>query len=65
MDAAGKSVSRWDGHTTKTHPVTNEHVPDETAQVPLERYINPRRAEWPAADFVVGNPPFIGAKYHA
>ncbi len=62
MDAAGKSVSRWDGHTTKTHPVTNEPVPDETAQVPLERYLNPRRAEWPAADVVVGNPPFIGNK---
>lgn len=30
--------------------------------MPLERYINPRKAEWPAADFVVGNPPFIGNK---
>jgi hypothetical protein len=26
-------------------------------------YSNPRRPEWPAAEFVVGNPPFIGAKY--
>jgi hypothetical protein len=24
-------------------------------------YANPRRAEWPQADFIVGNPPFIGA----
>jgi hypothetical protein len=24
---------------------------------------NPRPAEWPEADFIVGNPPFIGAKY--
>jgi hypothetical protein len=40
-------------------------VPDETARVPLERYKNPRPAEWPAADVVVGNPPFIGAKTHA
>jgi hypothetical protein len=23
---------------------------------------NPRRPEWPAADFIVGNPPFIGGK---
>ncbi len=60
MDAAGKPVSRWDGHTMKTHPITGEAVPDEAAQVPLERYRNPRRAEWPAADVVVGNPPFIG-----
>ncbi len=28
----------------------------------LERYVNPRKAGWPAADFVVGNPPFIGNK---
>src|SRR5690606_19826785 len=26
------------------------------------RYVNPRKAEWPQADFVVGNPPFIGNK---
>jgi hypothetical protein len=59
-DARGVPVSRWDGKTTKKHPVTGEDVPDETAQVPLERYVNPRRAEWPPADVVVGNPPFIG-----
>jgi hypothetical protein len=61
MDERGIAVTRWDGHTTKTHPVTGEQVPDETARVALERYVNPRRAEWPAADVVVGNPPFIGA----
>jgi hypothetical protein len=59
-DARGVPVSRWDGKTTKKHPVTGEDVPDEAAQVPLERYVNPRRAEWPPADVVVGNPPFIG-----
>jgi len=61
-DEAGRPVTRWDGRTCKPHPVTGEMVPDESAQVPLERYVNPRRAVWPAADFVVGNPPFIGAK---
>jgi len=61
-DAHGRPVTRWDGRTTKTHPVTGEAVPDERAQVPVERYVNPRKAEWPAADFVVGNPPFIGNK---
>ena len=25
-------------------------------------YVNPRKAEWPKADFIVGNPPFIGNK---
>ena len=36
-------------------------VPDDSARVALERYVKPRCAEWPAADVVVGNPPFIGA----
>ncbi len=56
----GRLVTRWDGRTTKRHPATGEPVPDETAQTPVWRYLNPRPAEWPAADFVVGNPPFIG-----
>jgi len=60
-DAQGIPLTRWDGKTTKKHPVTGEDVPDETARVPLERYHNPRAAAWPAADFIAGNPPFIGA----
>ena len=60
-DAAGKGVTRWDGVTFKVHPVTGEKVPDEAAQTPQWTYVNPRQAEWPAADFIVGNPPFIGA----
>ena len=43
-------------------PVTGEQVPDEMALVPQWRYLNPRAAEWPQADFIVGNPPFIGNK---
>lgn len=61
-DDAGKPVTRWDGVTMKKHPVTGEDVPDDTARVAVERYVNPRKAEWPKADFVVGNPPFIGNK---
>jgi hypothetical protein len=62
-DEHGKPVTRWDGRTTKTSPVTGEDIPDESARVPVYRYINPRKAEWPKAEYVVGNPPFIGAKY--
>jgi hypothetical protein len=57
----GKPATRWDGATFKTHPVTGEQVPDETATVPVVRYLNPRKTTWPKADFIVGNPPFIGA----
>ncbi len=62
LDERGAPVSRWDGRTMKKHPVTGKDVPDETARMPLERYVNPRKAQWPQADFVVGNPPFIGNK---
>ncbi len=62
-DAAGQLVTRWDWLTYKTHPVTGELVPDENARVPQWRYVNPRQAApWPAADFIVGNPPYIGNK---
>lgn len=61
LDDAGNPVTRWDGRTMKTHPVTGEDVPDETARVTELKYINPRKAEWPKADYIVGNPPFIGA----
>ncbi|WP_353199962.1 DNA methyltransferase [Sandarakinorhabdus sp.] len=61
-DENGAPVTRWDGETTKLHPVTGRQVPDETARVEVYRYIRPRAAKWPAADFIVGNPPFIGGK---
>ena len=61
-DDAGQLLSRWDGHTYKIHPVTGEQVPDEAAQVPQWRYLGARPATWPQADFIVGNPPFIGNK---
>lgn len=62
MDDHGKPVTRWDGRTTKNHPVTGEDVPDETAQEPVLRYINPRKATWPEAEFIIGNPPYMGAR---
>nr|VFK78355.1 MAG: Methyltransferase domain-containing protein [Candidatus Kentron sp. SD] len=59
-DEDGAPVTRWDGRTFKIHPVTGEQIPDEIARMAVERYIGPRKAQWPEADFVVGNPPFIG-----
>ncbi|MDQ0565944.1 class I SAM-dependent DNA methyltransferase [Erythrobacter citreus] len=55
-------ISRWDGETMKPHPVTGKPVPDDTARVESWLYPNPRAAKWPTADFIVGNPPFIGGK---
>jgi len=59
-DDAGRPVTRWDGVTYKLHPVTGEEVPDEAARMELRTYLNPRPAAWPEADFIVGNPPFLG-----
>jgi hypothetical protein len=53
-------VCIWDGRSTKTHPVTGKEVADESVTIPVYDYSNPRRAEWPEADYIVGNPPFIG-----
>lgn len=61
-DEAGKPLTRWDGTTLKTHPTTRNLVPDETAQVEIYTYVRPKPAVWPFADFIVGNPPFIGNK---
>jgi hypothetical protein len=61
-DDHGQLLTRWDGVTFKTHPVTGALVPEESAQVPQWRYVNARAAQWPQADFIVGNPPFIGNK---
>ena len=61
-DEHGVPLSRWDGATVKLHPITSEEIPDPDATVELYRYENPRRADWPEAEFIVGNPPFIGGK---
>ncbi|MBU2342253.1 MAG: class I SAM-dependent DNA methyltransferase, partial [Alphaproteobacteria bacterium] len=58
----GKPLSRWDGETMKLHPITGEEIPDPDATMELYEYVNPRRAEWPQVEFIVGNPPFIGGK---
>lgn len=60
-DETGKPATRWDGLTYKTSPITGESIPDESAQAEQHRYRSPRKAEWPHADYIVGNPPFIGA----
>jgi len=57
-DAAGNEKTVWDRRSKKTDMVTGREVPDETKRVPLLTYMNPRPAQWPQADFIVGNPPF-------
>lgn len=42
------------------HPVTGELVPDPAARLAYMEHVNAHAAEWPAADFIVGNPPYLG-----
>ena len=62
LDENGKPLTRWDGVTMKPHPITGEDVPHADARIEIYNYINPRKADWPEAEFIVGNPPFIGGK---
>ena len=62
LDASGEPVTTWDGRTTTPHPATGEEVPDTAARTAVYDYADARPADWPEADFVVGNPPFVGNK---
>jgi len=61
-DARGEIITVWDRHSMKLNPVTGREVPDETKRLELLTYPNARPASWPDADFIIGNPPFIGKK---
>jgi hypothetical protein len=61
-DASGKPLTRWDGTTLKPQASTGRLIPDESARAEIFRYIQPRQAKWPEADFIIGNPPFIGCR---
>lgn len=49
------AVLTWDGY-----PELQFEMREGVA---VQVYPNARRPEWPAAEFIVGNPPFIGSKY--
>ena len=59
-DENGVPVTRWDGETKKLDPATKREIPDESALVVDEVYEGVTAAQWPEADFIVGNPPFVG-----
>ena len=58
----GKPLTVWNMRDTKTDSVTGRQVPDETKRDVVWDFIHTRPADWPDADFVVSNPPFVGNK---
>ncbi|MEO6738980.1 MAG: DNA methyltransferase, partial [Chthoniobacteraceae bacterium] len=61
-DAAGAVLTVWDRRSLKKDAITGRDVPDESKTVPLLTYPGARPAAWPEADYIVGNPPFLGNK---
>lgn len=52
--------SRPDPTPRIVHPVTGKLVPDPEARLVYKMYKNARPAPWPQADFIIGNPPYMG-----
>lgn len=54
------SRDRLDPMLRVRHPVTGELIPDASRKLAYIEHRDPREAEWPEVDFIVGNPPFLG-----
>ncbi len=66
LDERGVPVSRWDGVTTKTHPVTGEAVPDENARTHAAALHQPAQgSEWPAGRLHRRQPALHRRRQHA
>lgn len=44
--------------------ITGDMVPDPAARLPYLEHLAARPAAWPNADFIIGNPPYLGAQRH-
>lgn len=61
-DAVEEKAGRPDPTPKLVHSVTGELVPDPEASLTYMRYEGGLPAPWPEADFIVGNPPYMGNK---
>ena len=53
---------RPDPRASVVHSVTGKLVPDADARLDYMEHLAAQPAAWPAADFIVGNPPYLGDK---
>ena len=63
FDDEGQPLDEWDGKTFRQHPVTGRRVPDESSRKAVWKYLNPTITCWPDAEYIIGNPPFLGKLY--
>jgi hypothetical protein len=54
------SRDRQDPTPRRRHPVTGDMVPDPAAKLEYRTILSPHETEWPPAEFIIGNPPFMG-----
>jgi len=62
LDSTGEPLTVWDRISYKISPITGELIPDDKQRIPIYDYTNPSAAKWPQADYIIGNPPYIGAR---
>lgn len=62
LDEKGYPVMKWDGESYISHPVTGQRVPDTSSKRVVTDFDGAKARRWPSADFIVGNPPFIGLR---
>ena len=55
-----KKISRLEEEHSNPSEISSKKVIEPDTQTEDYKLINPRPAEWPDAEFIVGNPPFIG-----
>ena len=59
-DKSDTPIELWNEEMCETDPVTGRQVPIGNASMAELVYERVAPAEWPKADYIVGNPPFVG-----
>lgn len=62
LDEHNKPVTIWDGQSYILSPTTQERIPDPEARVEVYDFDKATKTVWPEAEFIIGNPPFIGRR---
>jgi hypothetical protein len=62
LDEDGKPVTPLGWRDDEAPSRDGQECARRGRAVEVYRYVKPRAAKWPKADFIVGNPPFIGGK---
>jgi len=62
LDEHNKPATIWDGQSYILSQTTQERIPDPEARVEIYDFDKAVNTAWPEAEFIIGNPPFIGRR---